>query len=459
MLFKTVVYRLLATSVCCAAPAAAALDTPTVTMWDGRDGDWFDASAWSAGIPTFATAASIAQGSVGFSADLTAGGLAIGSAGAREHQKGSLVGTGAVTTLANTWVGRASASGVGSTTSGVGELRIQDGDLTVITYSPLPGGLFPLGELEVANASGTGTDSQATATGFMELGSGSIKSRTVEVARAGGTGTRTHATATGAMNLDYASIEASAVVVGLASGTGSAIGEARGSVSMKHGDINLHPPDSANVPRLTIGHSGGTGEFVGDAVGELKLFDGSITGLGSSILVGVTSPIAEASGKASGLLLVDHGSVSMSTFALGVSYANGGPATGRFEQYYGMTTGDTFTQGSRGTVVLGIGGPEVGTGYSQIHVDSAQLDGVLEARFIDGFHPRPGDVFDLFHAGTIQGNFSTLVSGIDLEDYPGLRFEVSDRRIRLVIPVPEPPTAAILSPLLLVAARRARRSR
>ena len=133
----------------------------------------------------------------------------------------------------------------------------------------------------------------------------------------------------------------------------------------------------------------------------------------------------------------------MTGMSIGTFIDNGGPVSGLYQQIGGLTTGNNLTLGEEGRIVLGIGGPSLGADYSQIHVLFASLKGNLEARFVDGYLPQNGDVFDLVLGSNISGNYSLSITGINPADYPNLKIIRSRTMIRLSF-IPEPSAAVLL---------------
>ena len=388
------------------APAAVldALDPngAAITTWMGGNGDWFSSASWSNGVPDTVTIAAIAQGDVQFAADIFSCEIKIGSGDLETGATGtaSLTGTANLTSVGISEVG-AVGGGPGSIRNNTGLLNVIGGDIINLPID-LGFDTFP-GIFRVGFVGGTGN--------FQSIGNGTLE-------------------------LTNGNLESGGLDIGSASGTGSVDGTAIGQMTVNNGDINLAGFGNFPESSLRVGISSGTGKFQGDAAGLLTVNDGSISA--DLVEVGITSPISQATGEADGTLVVIDGDVVMQTFSLGLEFINGGPTRGVFQQVRGTTQGQSFIQGAGGEIILGIGGTGIGSGYSQIAVDTATFDGSIEARFVDGYQPQPGDVYDLIVADQISGNYSLSITGIDLLAFPDLNVEQTATQIRISLPVPEP---------------------
>jgi len=118
----------------------------------------------------------------------------------------------------------------------------------------------------------------------------------------------------------------------------------------------------------------------------------------------------------------------------------------------GMLTVDgDFEIEEEGTLQLEIGGSTPQTGYDQLVVTGdTVLRGTINVSLINGFDPKPGDVFDLLDVGgdfnydQVQFRFTNAPAGVQFQNL------LSENGIRLAV-VPEPSTIAYTGiPLLLV---------
>ena len=382
-----------------------------ITTWLGGDGSVSDPTQWTNGVPNNSLNTSINMGNADFSSDVESGTLGVGTTvGFNSVSDASLTGTANLTPTGSVFVGEASGTGTDNVGSATGRLDIVGGDISVLPVER-NGRIVLSGGFQVGNAGGTGTDNSYTATGEVNLTGGNFS--------------------------------ASILGVGIASGTQSADGTARGTMRIENGDINLRPRRNGMGSIITVGASGGTGDYDGDAVGVLTVEQGSI--VASNIIVGRTNPIVRATGQSEGTLIVNGGDIEMENFELGISSDNGGAAVGLFNLSGGSVSGNTFTQGIDGHIVLGIAGPSAETAYGQLLVTEAQFNGSIEASFINDYQPQPGDVFDLVLADSITGDYSFNISGIDVANVQGLVVEQSATRVRIsVVAVPEPSSLTLL---------------
>jgi hypothetical protein len=68
-----------------------------------------------------------------------------------------------------------------------------------------------------------------------------------------------------------------------------------------------------------------------------------------------------------------------------------------------------YTQGSAGTLLIEIGGPDAGTRYDQLNVSGdAQLDGALSISRLDGYVPERGRRFRILTFATSAGRFASI---------------------------------------------------
>ena len=75
-----------------------------------------------------------------------------------------------------------------------------------------------------------------------------------------------------------------------------------------------------------------------------------------------------------------------------------------------MSFGGDVVQGSLATLHVEIAGTTPGSGYDRLDVaGELALAGTLAVTFINGFTPSAGDTFDLWDAGSVSGQFDTVV--------------------------------------------------
>jgi hypothetical protein len=415
-----------------AAPAWALPAIPPRTEWVAATGDWHAAVNWDNGEPSADDWAVVNRGEARFSTPAVSNWLTIGETGG----VGAVVGSADLTATGVVSIGTASGTGTDHVQIGSGSLRIAGGDLRINPMPPEANFIIP-GELVVGNGGGTGTRTSFSGVGLLEVQDGDVISPGgVRVGTVGGTGTNTRLSGTGTLRLTDGQLQAvGALMVGTASGTGSADGTALGEMLVENGSVHVRAGLFDLPGNVSIGVAGGTGQFDGQATGVLTLDHADLTA--AQISIGITSPISGASGASDGKLIVRDGNVSMTSMQIGMSLSNGGPAAGRLEQHRGRTTGESLDLGADGVLVLGIAGELPAVQYGQVHIMRAALSGRVEARFIDGYLPKDGDVFDLVTAGAITGGYSVTVAGINPADYPNLRIVKTPQVVRLQF-VPEP---------------------
>jgi hypothetical protein len=103
-----------------------------------------------------------------------------------------------------------------------------------------------------------------------------------------------------------------------------------------------------------------------------------------------------------------------------------------------------------GSLNIEIGGVDVGTEYDRLVVKGdANLDGLLEISFINGFVPAPSDTFTILTADAIGGQFSNAMTTIQVGQGT---FDVTYTNNSVTLSnyvVPEPSTIALLFSVLL----------
>jgi hypothetical protein len=425
------------------------------TQWTGGSGNWHDSTKWTNGVPHGEEFAEVANGEVAFSTETHSHVLVIGQTGPVNEVA---IVTGSADMVVNTilQVGTSSGTGKGTVERGTGKLTLSQADLRILGGTIFPDDTidFAMGDLTIGTASGTGTNTSFTGIGEVNIADGDlIVPLGITVGSGGGTGTNTTMVGRGKLNLTGSNVTTQGFFIGESDGTGTSTGTGVGEVVVTSGNIILvdspldaiYDVDIPGTPKthLWIGIAGGTGGFNGNATGTLNVFDGDV--VADSVMIGRTSPISSSSGASQGSLFLEDGDLQMKEMVLGLSSSNGGPASGLFQQIRGTTTGDSLSVGPSSKIVLGISGPTAGVDYSQILVDSVALNGAFEARFVEGFLPAPGDVFNLMMADSITGSYSFQITGINTAEYPNLVITQSDQLVQLRFTVPEPCVLALLA--------------
>ena len=173
--------------------------------------------------------------------------------------------------------------------------------------------------------------------------------------------------------------------------------------------VTIDGTNSALNVRTTLivgGFDLGDGASAG-GVAPLEISHGAIVTSGNTTVFGRGSIIDDS--------LLATGDVSID---LGGSLSGNGTVTGDVTNSGTVQPGDPvgtlalqgdFTQSSTGTLVAEISGPGP-TDHDFLSITGdATIDGTLEVRFIDGFLPTAGEVFDLISVGgSISGNFARI---------------------------------------------------
>jgi hypothetical protein len=390
------------------------------------------------GVPDAMSDALVNQGAAQFTASASARFLTVGGSGGN----GEALGSADLTAFGGASIGVASGTGTGRVSTGTGALTIAGADLTVLPFVD-EFGLSTPGTLRVGRGGGTGRNNSFTGVGSLEVVDGDINvNGFVQVGGASGTGTDTQFRGTGALKLTNGTLVIQGgLSVGTSSGTSSATGISNGELLVEHGDILISPSDILLQSSLTIGVFGGTGSYRGHGAGAVTLIDGRI--ITDSVQVGVASGIVEAQGSSNGRLTLRDGELTMKSMLVGAAFDESGPAVGIVELMRSRVMGDTATFGSDGALVLGIGGSQPGDFGQVVVTATAAFAGDVEARFIEGFQPTPGDVFDLIAAGNIVDDYVLSITGINPLDFPNMRVTRSDTLLRIAF-VPEPCSIMLL---------------
>ncbi len=160
----------------------------------------------------------------------------------------------------------------------------------------------------------------------------------------------------------------------------------------------------------------------------------------------------------------------------GVVAGNGGMIVGDVHNLHGtlspgaspgfLAIDGNYIQGADGELILEIAGLTPGSDYDQLFVSgNASLDGLVTLRFLDGFAPLTGDVFEFLLVGGIQDANGIAVSIENL--LPGFEYDLSFSSggfsltaLNDAVAVPEPSTVVLSAisglALLGIAIRRRR---
>ncbi|MEM7474102.1 MAG: PEP-CTERM sorting domain-containing protein [Planctomycetota bacterium] len=164
-----------------------------------------------------------------------------------------------------------------------------------------------------------------------------------------------------------------------------------------------------------------------------------------------------AGGKLAGIGEMDFSSVTGGLVNNGTIAAGSSPGTL-------VLDGDVFF-GSTSTLEVEIGGLLQGTEYDFLSaLDTLNLDGSLDVRFISGFEATGADTFDILSAGTLVGTFSGVAEGDRINTADGVgSFQVNyvgdTVRLSNYLAVPEPSTFGLFAIVLPGMLYRRRRSK
>ena len=112
--------------------------------------------------------------------------------------------------------------------------------------------------------------------------------------------------------------------------------------------------------------------------------------------------------------------------SLNVSLLNTGTVSPGYSP--GVDSVASYTQISTASLQIELGGTKPGTGANQGFHDQlnvagmARLDGTLEVKLIENFHPKDGDTFTILTFGALSGSFAKGTGLLDVGD--GLYFEI-----------------------------------
>lgn len=401
-------------------------------VWTGGDGSWFDSGNWDIGVPTVNDNAIVNTGHARFDAPVNVFQTMIGAAllpntTTKGVANGMAAGMADLTTQGTLFVGAAQTSNVDAT----GVLTLANGGIDV-----------QQGGLVIGTAGGTGDRTQNRAAGTVEVTGGDIHLQgNLSVGNSGGTGDFTEFTVTGVLSVAGGSIESQGIAqVGWTSGTGSATARSEGRLSIDHGDFKLRKYQ--NQAWLRIGSTSGTSDFRGETRGVFEISHGDVNV--DMLWVGYTSAIAQAMTEGHGEFYAKDGDVvATASIQIGVNAIGPNSVYGLYRHDRGRTTTGYFTLGLEGDLVLGISGSEA-SDYGQIDAIIADLKGNIEARFLDGFQPKPNDIYTLVSADQIMHDHRLTVTGVDLLRFPNFEVIATDNVLALSFgPVPEPATAGL----------------
>jgi hypothetical protein len=93
----------------------------------------------------------------------------------------------------------------------------------------------------------------------------------------------------------------------------------------------------------------------------------------------------------------------------------------------------SYGQTSSGAMNIALGGATAGSGYGQLIVGGgANLDGALNITLTNGFHPRPGDRFEVLKYRSHSGKFA-VIRGLDLGTGLALRPDYTGSKLTLTV--------------------------
>ncbi len=145
---------------------------------------------------------------------------------------------------------------------------------------------------------------------------------------------------------------------------------------------------------------------------------------GSFTQTGGTTTIDGTLTAPSGLILQQGAIFGQGKITAGLSSTGSGVVTaGDSATSPGILSVAGYSQGANGVLDLAIGGPSVGTQYSQLDVTGgAGLSGTLNIGLIDSFIPAVGSTFTILTGSAVTGQFAT-VNGLSINS--GEHFEIN----------------------------------
>jgi outer membrane autotransporter protein len=365
-----------------------------VTSWTDGVGNWFVSANWTDGVPDNTLSAQINNGGT---AQIAMPGAAASTVaiGAELGESGTLSVSGAGSLLAssggtNFFVGL----------SGTGILNIINGGVVSSNAGVI--GVFGSGAVTVDGIGSTWTNSGAlvvggafggAGTGTLTIANGGVVSATSVslAAGAGSTGTLNIGAAPGGAAVAPGTLDTAAVSFGAGAGT-----------------INFNHTATDYEFAPAIGGNGVVNVFSGTTILTANnTYSNGTTIEGGTLVVGVPVPDQETSSAlGTGNVFLNGGTLRTTSFQTGV------PLT--------INVGGNYTQGSGGTLALGIGGIN-GEDYDHVQVEgNASLNGTLAVSSLNNFRPSSGDGFEVLHTnGERSGEFARVNDS--LNDNPNLQ--------------------------------------
>jgi subtilisin family serine protease len=145
--------------------------------------------------------------------------------------------------------------------------------------------------------------------------------------------------------------------------------------------------------------------------GSFEVDDTSVVAIAAGYLQNSGTTIVSGGTLRAGTLIDIEGGVAEGNGKLDANVTNGaGQLIVGFTGSPGvLTITGNFTQSSGGDLYIEIGGTNAGTDYGQLSVGgTANLDGTLSVKLINGFTPSSGSNYQVLTAGTVNGSFATL---------------------------------------------------
>ncbi len=126
---------------------------------------------------------------------------------------------------------------------------------------------------------------------------------------------------------------------------------------------------------------------------------------GLTYLQAATSDLSAHTVSINGGTLEGFGTVTGNLVNGGTVHPGDGPGI--------LTVTENYTQTSSGTLDIQIGGPNAGTGFSQLNITgTAGLGGTLDVSLLNGFTPYNGETFTILTSGGLNGSVFSAFNGL-----------------------------------------------
>jgi len=307
------------------------------------------------------------------------------------------------------------------------------------------------------NQIGTGTTVLTGANSYS--GGTTITAGTLQIGNGGTAGSITgNVTDNGALAFDRSD---SVAFAGIIAGAGGVTQIGTGTTILT-GSNTYSGGTTISSGTLQIGNGGTTGSITGNVTdngtlvfnrsGDKKTSDGVISGSGNVVKLGTDTLVLTANNTYSGRTIIQDGtlvagvpsSTQTTSFALGtgdVFLQRGTLRTPSLDPLI-INVGRNYTQGSNGTLAIGVAGVD-GRDYDHVQVQgNASLNGTLAVSSLSNFHPVDGNAFEILRTGgTRSGEFAAITDNLNTNSHLH-RFDIyaPNGFTLLYLALPGPPT-------------------